>query len=398
MRKSRKNFFNITLVLSVIFTIVCIIAVWYIRFGDRKESPQTYFELKNKATEHESVKPLVEKEKTSNIIIEQEESKEGIISQNKESSLNSTKSNITQEEIKVEDHTEVIDTELENTIKSFFEKLNSYVREDWSIDIPSVYSINWIRYKLNNKLSEIGYRISDSTIYNKNNKMILEFKFNKKTSKGKVAIIIDDVGRSTRLNTVLQEIELPLNISILPKQRKSTEMSIIGKKEGWNVLLHLPMEPKEKSWIDGTFIKVGMNDKEIEEKIDSYLKELPYVQGINNHMGSLATTDENVMRTVLNIVKGKGLYFIDSLTISNSVGEKIAKEIGLDRFAKRDIFLDNVDEKEYIKSQIDALVELAINRGFAIGIGHLRENTLMAIKDYDWNSKEVELVLLSDIL
>jgi len=387
--RSKKKSSRITLILSIIFAIICIIAVWDIKVGDHKGGLQPdYIEPETETMPYESIKPSTGK-KADETIPKQEESKPD--------SPQTNKKDIGQEVTGSEKIIETQDTKLEQIINSFFKELNCHIGENWTIDIPSIYSLTWIERRLNNILAESGYRIDNSKIY-LNDKEILQLKFNKMSSKGKIAIIIDDVGRTTRLNTILQGIKLPLNISILPKQRETTSMSTAGKKEGWDVLLHLPMEPKEKSWIDSTFIKVGMDSEEIRKRIDEYLKEMSYVQGVNNHMGSLATTDENIMRTVLGIVKERGLYFIDSLTISNSVGEKVAKEIALERFAKRDIFLDNTDEKEYIISQIDHLVELSIRKGFAIGIGHLRENTLTTIKDYDWDAKGIELVPLSDIL
>lgn len=393
MGRSKKKSFSITLILSIIFAVICIIAVWNVKVGDHEKGLQPdYVEPETETMPYESIKPPTE-EKTDKIIPEQEKSEiDRVID-----SPQVNEEDIEQEVTEAEKVVDAIDTELAQTLNSFFKELNCHIGENWVIDVPSIYSLTWIERRLNNILAESGYRIDNSKIY-LNDKEILELKFNKMPSKGKIAIIIDDVGRTTRLNTILQEIKLPLNISILPKQRETTSMSTIGKKGGWDVLLHLPMEPKEKSWIDSTFIKVGMDSEEVKERIDDYLKEMSYVQGVNNHMGSLATSDENIMRTVLGIVREKGLYFIDSLTISNSVGEKVAREIGLERFAKRDIFLDNTDEKEYIRSQIDHLVELSIRKGFAIGIGHLRENTLTTIKDYDWNTKGVELVPLSDVL
>lgn len=290
-----------------------------------------------------------------------------------------------------------IDAKLEESIKSLFSTLGCKIRDDWVIEVPPLYSVEWLKRKLNTKISELGYNLRDNIVY-KDDREILKLNFEKINPKGRIGVIIDDVGRSTSLNKTLQDIDLPLNISILPRQSRSKEMSIIGKRKGWDVLLHLPMEPKEKSWIDSTFIKVGMSDKEIENLVDSYLQELSYINGVNNHMGSLATMDERVMRIVLSIVKSRGLYFVDSLTCSDSVGERVSIEIGLERFAKRDIFLDNLDDRSYIKSQIEKLIEVGIRKGFAIGIGHLRENTLLAIKDYNWKDNNVELVLLSEVL
>lgn len=373
MGRSKKNLFNITLVLSIIFSIICILAVLSVQVGRHEESLQpVYIKPEEKSAPYKPITPSSEGEENHRPTTK-EEPKIDEVKENK------------------------FQSDIEDKIRSFFKELDCSIEEDWTINVSPIYSVNWIKRRLNNTLSKLGYSIKDDTIY-LNEKEILELKFNKIPSKGKVAIIIDDVGRSTRLNEILQEIKLPLNISILPKQRESFKMSLIGKEEGWDVLLHLPMEPKEKRWVDDTFITTNMSSKEIEERVDSYLKSLPYVQGINNHMGSLATTDENVMRSVLSIVKERGLYFVDSLTISDSTGEKVARDINLKRFAKRDVFIDNLDKREYIKSQIDYLVELSIRRGFAIGIGHLREATLLTIKDYEWDNKGVELVLLSDVL
>ncbi|MGC8970930.1 MAG: divergent polysaccharide deacetylase family protein [bacterium] len=342
---------------------------------------------------YEPLKPL-SKEKTS---IKETPAEKTPTKGNEDTVLETKKEVTTVVEDNVVTSEERLDPKLEESIKSLLIELNCKVQKDWNIEVPTFCSIEWLRRRLNAELLKLGYRLEGNIIY-ENNKEIVEFKFNKAQPRGKIAIIIDDVGRSTRLNRVLEGINLPLNISILPKQSKSREMSILGKKMGWDVLLHLPMEPIGKGWVDDTFIRINMDKKQIEDKVTSYLQELPYVNGINNHMGSLATTNEEVMRTILGIVKGRGLYFVDSLTTSNSVGEKVSKEIGLERFAKRDVFLDNIDNRGYINSQIDKLVEFGIKNGFAIGIGHLRENTLLTIRDYSWEDKEVELVLLSEIL
>lgn len=394
MGRSRKKSLNITLVLSIVFSVICIIAVLSVRVGDQKKSLQpTYIKPEVKDEIYDDIKP-----KASEKDLIKEDFKEDKTTKDNNLQKVTEDRSENYQEISVEDKkTTAIDSKLENKIRSFFEELNCSIEEGWIINIPSVYSLNWIKRRLDNTLSEIGYSIKDTTIY-LNGKEVLKLEFKKMPSKGKVAIIIDDVGRATRLNGILQEIKLPLNISILPKQREGSNMSLIGKKEGWDVLLHLPMEPKEKSWVDSTFITTNMGKEEIKEKVDNYLKSLPYVQGINNHMGSLATADENIMTSVLSIIKERGLYFVDSLTISNSVGEKVARDINLNRFAKRDVFIDNLDEREYIRAQIDHLVEISIRKGFAIGIGHLRENTLLTIRDYEWNNKGIELILLSDIL
>ncbi|MCX7796386.1 MAG: divergent polysaccharide deacetylase family protein [bacterium] len=396
MGKSKRRF-DITFAFSIIFILICLFAVLSLREVGKEKTPSQPQIMLNETKPnsiYEPLKPLsneeslVEKEPTNGYIGKE-------VRQNKDTVQKpESKPDVTEDKFETY---EKVDIKLEEYIRSFFTGLGCKVQDDWIIDVPALYSVEWLKRRLSMELSELGYNLDGSTIY-KDGKEILRLNFEKTKPKGKIGIIIDDVGRSTSLNKILQDIDLPLNVSILPRQSKSKEMSIIGMRKGWDILLHLPMEPKEKSWIDGTFVKITMDDKEIEKMVDSYLQELSYINGVNSHMGSLATTDERVMRIVLYIIKNRGLYFVDSLTTSDSVGEKISREIELKRFAKRDIFLDNIDDKNYIESQIKKLIEISTKKGFVIGVGHLRENTLLTIKDYNWKDKDVELVLLSEVL
>jgi polysaccharide deacetylase 2 family uncharacterized protein YibQ len=398
--KRKRNLFDITLFLSILFLFFCLLAVWSIREAGMKvhiSQPQTVLPETKSTPTYEPLRPLPKEEKPFEKNPVQEETLKDKHLDESGNNMESKREMPAVSEDKKVPPEEKIDQKVEETVKSFFEGIDCKIINDWTIEVPTFYSVEWIRRRLNGKLLELGYCLEGNTIY-KNSEKILELRFIKSQPRGRIAIIIDDVGVSTSLNKILEDINLPLNISILPGQSKSKQMSLVGKQMGWDVLLHLPMEPREKSWVDSTFIKVGMDRREIEEKVTAYLQELPYVNGINNHMGSLATTKEDIMRVILGIVKDRGLYFIDSLTTPDSVGEKVSREIGLKRFAKRDIFLDNISDREYIRSQMDRLVGIGIKDGNAIGICHLRKDTLWVIKEYNWKDKEIELVLLSEIL
>ena len=71
-------------------------------------------------------------------------------------------------------------------------------------------------------------------------------------------------------------------------------------------------------------------------------------------------------------------FFLDSLSTSGSVCRDVAREAGIG-YARRNIFLDNESDPEYIKGQLQRLAERAVETGWAIGIGHDRVNTVEAI-------------------
>ena len=57
------------------------------------------------------------------------------------------------------------------------------------------------------------------------------------------------------------------------------------------------------------------------------------------------------MRLVLTELKHRGLLFLDSRTIGNSVGDKVAAQVGVP-FAQRDVFLDNVQSAQEVEARL----------------------------------------------
>ncbi len=138
------------------------------------------------------------------------------------------------------------------------------------------------------------------------------------------------------------------------------------------VMLHLPMEPQgyPKTNPGPNPLLVGMNRSEIVTLIDGALKNLPGVGGLNNHMGSAATSDQPTMAILMDILQSRDLFFVDSLTSSRSVAHGEALAAGVPSLRNR-IFLDYDNKNEItIAANLEVLVRSARQKGFALGIGH----------------------------
>ena len=138
------------------------------------------------------------------------------------------------------------------------------------------------------------------------------------------------------------------------------------------ILLHLPMEPQGFPDPDPGpgAVMVGMSQEAIGARIDEALAALPMVTGVNNHMGSAATSDRQTMVALMKALRGRDLLFIDSLTTAKSVAYAEAEKAGLPT-AKNRIFLDFDNKNQAtIKANLDVLVRSARSSGFALGIGH----------------------------
>ncbi len=198
--------------------------------------------------------------------------------------------------------------------------------------------------------------------------------------KGKIAIVIDDWGYNLDNLYLVDQIKYPFTASVLPRLGHSRAVAEELHKRGFEVILHLPMEPHEKFRLEKNTILASMEEREIINIAGGDLTDIHYAIGVSNHMGSKATEDSRTMSIVLNELKKRGLFFLDSFVSPKSVCSNLAAKLHVG-FAKRDVFLDNIEEPGYIKGQIYKLKRKAKMSGQAIGIGHDRRTTLEVLKE-----------------
>lgn len=217
--------------------------------------------------------------------------------------------------------------------------------------------------------------------------------------KGRIAIVIDDWGYQPNTLDIVSQIKYPLTMSVLPGLSHSTAVSQKLHELGFQVMLHLPMEPNEKYRLEKNTLLTSMSNAQIAKIIEEDLKSVEYCQGVSNHMGSKFTSNTVVMASVMNELKNRRLYFLDSLVSPNTVCSKIAKKIKIN-FAKRDVFLDNEENPRYIRTQIYKLKNKASLYGQAIGIGHDRHVTLGVLKEVmpELAKQGYKFVFVSDLV
>ena len=108
------------------------------------------------------------------------------------------------------------------------------------------------------------------------------------------------------------------------------------------------------------------------------LAEIGPVSGMNNHEGSLITADPDAMSAVLDVVKEKGIYFLDSRTNSGTAVPVVAKKKGISIW-ERAVFLDNTQDRSDIIAAVHNGMKIAEKGNSAIMIGHIWSNSLASI-------------------
>lgn len=215
----------------------------------------------------------------------------------------------------------------------------------------------------------------------------------------KIAIVLDDWGYNINNLTVLGQMGFPLTASVLPNLNYSQQVAEELHARGFEIILHLPMEPREKYRLEKNTIMTYLDEQAIAKIIDQDLTSITYAVGVSNHMGSAATQDSRTMAIVFKELKKKHVFFLDSFVIPKSVCSALAAKIGVG-FIRRDVFLDNIEEAGYIKGQIGKLKSRAKAKGYAIGIGHDRKITLEVLKEMmpQLEKEGFKLVFLSELV
>ena len=195
--------------------------------------------------------------------------------------------------------------------------------------------------------------------------------------RGVIGIIIDDFGyRNDHISNGFLEIPAKLTYAIIPGHDHSQSFSKRAYDAGYEIIVHLPMENIGKTYGEEEYVLMSyFQDDEIKNRIYKAFDHLPESIGLNNHQGSRGTADSRVMTHVANVVKEKKKFFIDSRTTSNSLAESTMRKYGVPT-NKRDIFLDNELDEEKIKAQLLKLADVSEKKGIAIGIGHVKPQTL----------------------
>jgi hypothetical protein len=199
--------------------------------------------------------------------------------------------------------------------------------------------------------------------------------FEQPVSRGTLVFVIDDAGNNLHDLEPFLKLDIPLTIAVLPGLPHSAEAARRIRAAGKEVFLHQPMEALGGQNPGPGAIMAGMCRDEIRAIIKENLDEIGPVVGMNNHAGSRVTMDEEAMETILALCREKGILFLDSRTTAESAAPRAAGRLGMN-IGERDVFLDNIPERDSILRFINLGLQTAEQQGSAIMIGHVQSLAL----------------------
>lgn len=288
--------------------------------------------------------------------------------------------------------------------------IKKYSYKDKELNKPDSYEI--IFTKENDPWISVKFSWVDETAYQKRKKI----QYTEVTPESKIdleeptissgdisrlVIVIDDIGNNMEVFRNLVELEYDITFSILPQLAFSLESAEIANQKGFDIMLHLPMQPKDWPKFnpgDGALL-IGDDEETLYRKMEMNFASVPYIVGVNNHMGSAYTQYGEGLEVLMRVLKDRNLFFLDSKTAPGNIARSRARNNGV-LYLSRNIFLDNVQEFSYVERQLNKAVNLAKRKGVAIAIGHAYSVTyeVLSRRLPDLKGEEIKITRISDLI
>ncbi len=214
-----------------------------------------------------------------------------------------------------------------------------------------------------------------------------------------IAVVIDDMGIAKKRTADIISLQAPLTASFLTYGADLDNQVKAAKKAGMEIMLHAPMEPYSNMDVAPDVLTTKMSKEDVRLGLEKMLSKFSDIKGINNHMGSKFTENKDKMQVVMEVLKEKDLFFLDSKTTSHSVGKELAQKNGVS-YATRHVFIDNKNQVDYILNQLKIAEKIAKRNGYAVAIGHPKSGTYEALKQWlpSLKEKKIKILHMSDIV
>ena len=213
--------------------------------------------------------------------------------------------------------------------------------------------------------------------------------------KAQLAIIIDDVSHASEIR-FLKSLPYHITPSIFPPTRMNMHSNRLAKNLK-HFMVHLPLESDSRAMNKMyKMLFVKDSNKKIRDRVKEIRKLFPNAKYINNHTGSVFSSNYAKSKVLYKALKKEGFIFLDSRTSQRTKFKRIARELGY-KYYKSDIFIDNVHNVNYTLNKIKQGVRLAKRRGYAVMIGHPHATTFKALKKAIPFLKEVNMVYIDEL-
>lgn len=221
---------------------------------------------------------------------------------------------------------------------------------------------------------------------------------NRSDNRSRLAIIIDDIGYNQSLSARAARLPGAFTLAVLPFTLHGLSSAHLAQANHKELMLHAPMSNTKDLPLGRGGLSSNMDKETFIAILRKDLDSLPYLKGVNNHMGSRLTQEAEPMGWLMTELKNRGLYFVDSRTSPLTVALDTARAHQIPS-RKRDVFLDNEPTEVAVTRQLNTALALAKQQGSAIAIGHPYPATLAVLENIQplLQQHRISLVFVSQL-
>ncbi|MFN0264966.1 divergent polysaccharide deacetylase family protein [Tepidamorphus sp. 3E244] len=203
-------------------------------------------------------------------------------------------------------------------------------------------------------------------------------------SQPRIAIILSGMGLSSAgTEDAIRRMPADVTFAFAPYGRDLRRLVRLARTDGHELLLQAPLEPYDYPDNDPGphTLLTGLPERQNQDRLHWVMARMVGYVGMLNHMGAKFVADEAAVNPFLTELRNRGLLYVDDGSAPQSTTREVSGRLGLS-FAKADAVIDSKPDRESIDEVMNRLVELAADRGYAVGVASALPGTLSALQDW----------------
>lgn len=194
--------------------------------------------------------------------------------------------------------------------------------------------------------------------------------FDAEDPRPRIAVVVTGLGLSAdATEAAMQRLPGAVTLAFTPYAARLDEWIARARTDGHEVLLELPMEPRDYPRDDPgpDTLLTSLDPEQNLARLDRTLRRGTGYVGVNNVTGSRFASTPQSLRPIFEELKRRGLMFLDGRTGARTVAAQLADEAALP-YAVNNLQIDAEASRPAIDAALAELERQARNTGFAVGM------------------------------
>ena len=217
--------------------------------------------------------------------------------------------------------------------------------------------------------------------------------FENQDAQPRVAIVVSGLGLSAIATDAAIQL-LPGNVTLAfdPYAPGLLDWIAKARQAGHEALIMVPLEPVTFPVSDpGPQAQMTTNAPEENQlRLEFVLSRMTGYIGVMTVLGSKFNTSEEHLKTLLGEIKNRGLMFLEGAMDEDSLGPKLATDMGVPRALS---IVDSIPTKDAIDDQLAELENILIQQPAAVAIAHAYPSSIERLANWTSGLEAKNLVL-----